>query len=132
MKPYEFKAYVPKNVFVSPPPMITKFLPGHDTGVQSQVPAGSQETLDVEIHFSAEMDCDSVTPSIQLNSTTEELRIAEVQPDSVVCGVSTTPEQPTFIAGLPTAWTWKAKLWTGRCSNILIVTQNQFVKKVHM
>lgn len=89
-EPYGFKTYVPKNLFLSPSPMITKFLPGHDTRVQSQVPAGSQETLDVEIHFSAETDCESVTSSTQLNSTTEDLRIAAVQPDSVVCGVSTT------------------------------------------
>jgi alpha-1,3-glucan synthase len=67
MKAWEFKAYVPKIQFVSAPPLITKFSPGHDVRLQSKVKAGAQETIDVEIQFSSAMDCDKVTTSVQIN-----------------------------------------------------------------
>jgi alpha-1,3-glucan synthase len=109
MQAYEFKAYVPIDSFVAPPPMITKFIPGHDARVHSQVPAGQQETVDVEIHFSTEMDCNQVTSIIQFNSTTEDLRIARVRNGTVQCALLVA-DQPQYVAGLPTAWSWKATL----------------------
>jgi len=110
MKGYEFKAYVPKDQFVAPPPMITRFLPGHDSRVVSTVAAGKQETVDIEIHFSTEMNCDQVTSAVRINSTTEDLRVARVQAGSVQCSKVTTTEIPQFVAGIPSAWSWKAKL----------------------
>jgi alpha-1,3-glucan synthase len=109
MKGYEFKAYVPKEMFVAPPPMITRFSPGHDARIKSQVPAGEQETVQIEIQFSTAMDCDAVTSSVQINSTTEDLRIAEVQKDSVQCS-AINAETPQHVAGIPSTWSWKATL----------------------
>jgi alpha-1,3-glucan synthase len=109
MKPYEFKAYVPKEKFVSAPPMITRFSPGHDARVKSKVAAGQQETIQVEIQFSSFMSCDSVTASIMINSTTEDLRIAQVKNGSVQCSTMNSSVTP-YVAGLPSAWSWKATL----------------------
>lgn len=109
MKPFEFKAYVPEDAFITAPPMITKFLPGHDARVKSAVSPGEQETVAVEIQFSSVMSCDSVTASILLNSTTEDLRVAQIQNDTVEC--STLNSSATaYVGGLPSAWTWKATL----------------------
>lgn len=111
LNPWEFKAYVPKDDFVAPPPMITRFLPGHDARVKSQAPPGGQEVVNIEIHFSSVMDCKDVTASIQINSTAEDLTVAQLNSSSVQC--SSAPigtEQPPFVAGIPTAWIWKAQL----------------------
>ncbi|KAJ9640066.1 Cell wall alpha-1,3-glucan synthase ags1 [Coniosporium tulheliwenetii] len=105
-----FKAFVPRDQWVGPPPMITNFYPGHDARVQSKVAAGKQESVDIELHFNTEMECESVTASIRINSTTEDLRIAELNKDSVKCAVVDSVNKPRFDAGIPTAWTWKATL----------------------
>lgn len=110
LKPYEFRVYVPKEQWVGPPPMITKFLPGHDARVQSKVAAGKQESVDIEIHFSQEMNCDSVTSSVYINSTTEDLRIAQINNSSIKCSVISTQQVADFIGSIPTNWTWKATL----------------------
>jgi alpha-1,3-glucan synthase len=110
MKAYEFKAYVPKDKFVGPPPMITRFLPGHDARVLSNEAAGKQDSIEFEIGFSAKMNCDRLTASIKINSTTEDRRRPTIQSDSVQCSSLSTSDQPSFVAGFPTIWTWKAKL----------------------
>ncbi|KAF2458155.1 hypothetical protein BDY21DRAFT_214196 [Lineolata rhizophorae] len=110
MAMYEYKAYVPKDVFIGPPPMITKFVPGHDARVLSTVAPGKQEEVDVEFHFSAEMDCESVTNSLIINSTTEDLRIARLVEDSVECSVVDTEIDNTYVGGIPTTWKWKGRL----------------------
>ncbi|QDS69285.1 hypothetical protein FKW77_002461 [Venturia effusa] len=109
MKPYEFKAYVPKAAFVTAPPMITKFSPGHDARIKSAVSPGQQESIDVEIQFSSAMSCDSVTSSVMLNSTTEDLRVARVKSGSVQCSALNSTATK-YVGGLPSVWTWKATL----------------------
>lgn len=111
MNMYEFKAYVPKDEWVAPPPMITRFLPGHDARLLSQAPPGGQESVDIEIHFSTPMNCSDVMASIQINSTTEDFIVAQVDTTSVQCADATNlTEQPQFVGGIPTAWTFKARL----------------------
>jgi len=110
LKAYEFKAYVPKIQFVSPPPMITRFSPGHDTRIKSTVAAGSQESVDIELQFSKIMDCDQITSSMLFNSTTEDLRIAAVRPGSVNCSVISTTDPSPYVAAIPGVWSWKAML----------------------
>jgi alpha-1,3-glucan synthase len=111
LKGYEFRAYVPKDQFVSPPPLITKMLPGHDARIKSTVPAGSQESIDIEIHFSSEMDCDSVTGNIVVNSTTEDLRVAFVSSNSINCSLlAHSSDVSHYVAALPSVWSWKARI----------------------
>ena len=107
---WEFKAYVPKNKFVGPPPMITKFLPGHDARVRSKVAPGQQEKVTIELHFSEEMDCDQISNTLTINSTAEDKRIATLGKGSVKCQTVSNVDPPRFVGGIGTHWTWTADL----------------------
>ncbi|KAL8647173.1 MAG: hypothetical protein Q9226_006541, partial [Calogaya cf. arnoldii] len=107
---WQFKAYVPKDRFVGPRPMVTKFVPGHDTRITSKVAPGKKETVPVELHYSQEMDCDMITKTLKVNSTTEDRSVPTVDKDSVKCQKLTTSEPTPFVGGIPTQWTWTANL----------------------
>ncbi|KAL8990136.1 MAG: hypothetical protein Q9169_008200, partial [Polycauliona sp. 2 TL-2023] len=107
---WDFKAYVPKDKFVGPRPMVTKFVPGHDARVVSKVDPGKSETLPVELHYSEEMDCDTITNTMKFNSTTEDNSVPSVDKDSVKCQKSTNEAPSPFVGGIPTQWTWTANL----------------------
>lgn len=77
--PWGFKTLLPKDEFIPPTPVITKFLPGHDYRLSSA------ETVPFEIHFSQSMDCDQITNTIQFNSTTANGDAPQVDTSSVVC-----------------------------------------------
>ncbi|KAF2667663.1 alpha-1,3-glucan synthase [Microthyrium microscopicum] len=109
MTGYEYKAYVPKDQWVGPPPMITRFLPGHDARILSKVAPGQQESVNIEVHFSTAMDCDKVTAALEILSTTEDLRAAQLVQGSVTCA-NASDTTPAFVGGIPTAWSWKATL----------------------
>ena len=109
MKAWEYKAYVPTKNFVEPTPFITRVLPGHDSRISSQVAFGEQEDIPIEIHFSANMSCDSVTNSIYTNSTTLDGQVAQLDTSNVTC-LSTDADEPHYIGGVPTAWIFKAVL----------------------
>ena len=108
---YGFKAFVPKKEFVAPPPMITRFSPGHDARLISQVAAGSQETIDFEIDFSAAMDCDSIKSSLQVNSTTDDNRLAQLDLDNAKCEEIDDPEPATLVGEIVTAFRFSAQLF---------------------
>ena len=105
-----FKALVPKANWVGPAPMLTKFIPGHDARVQSTVAPGKQESLAFELHFSTPMDCESVTKTLTINSTTEDDSNARLDSGSVQCLTVTNVDPAQFVGGVPTAWTFKANL----------------------
>ncbi|KAL8766393.1 MAG: hypothetical protein Q9209_006827 [Squamulea sp. 1 TL-2023] len=107
---WEFKAYVPKDQFVGSRPMVTKFVPGHDARIPSKVAPGKQETVPLELHYSQEMDCDMITRSLKINSTTEDHSVPIVDEGSVKCQNSTNDRPPQLTGGIPTQWTWIANL----------------------
>ncbi|KAL8882053.1 MAG: hypothetical protein Q9198_000876 [Flavoplaca austrocitrina] len=110
MEPWSFKAYVPKDQFEGPRPMVTKFIPGHDARIVSKATPGKKGTVPLELHYSQEMDCDMITNTLSINSTTEDRSVPEVDKDSVKCqDVSTAQERP-LVGGIPTRWTWSANL----------------------
>ncbi len=110
LSPWEFKAYVPKNKFVLPRPMITGFIPGHDARVLSNVAPGLQETVPIEVHFSQEMDCKTITHTLTINSTTENLITPAIDENSVKCQNSTTTVTAPLVGAIATSWTWSANL----------------------
>lgn len=110
MAAYEFKAYVPKEKFVATRPMITKFIPGHDFRIASQVKPDQQETIPIELHFSTEMDCETITKTLYLNSSTEDSSTPAVDSSSVKCQNVTSTEIPRFVGGIGTGWTWTGNL----------------------
>jgi alpha-1,3-glucan synthase len=109
MDAYSFKAYVPKDSWIAPPPMVTKFLPGHDARLLST--AGiAEDVIDIEFQFSEEMDCNQVTSSVMITSTTAGNVTARIDNSSVTCAHLPTPDNPLYVGGISSAWSWKGKL----------------------
>lgn len=107
---WEYRAYVPVESFVAPTPMITKFLPGHDARLVSSELSGQNASLAIELHFSSEMDCQSITSSVTVDSTTEDGSIATIDPASIVCSTVAAEDVAPWFGSLPTVWTFQANL----------------------
>lgn len=105
-----FKAYVPKDKFVGNGPMITKFLPSHDARILSSASANEPESIEIQIHFSAPMDCDSIGASIEIASTTEFNVIAELNTSSILCKDVPVTNITSYNGGIPTSWVLTANL----------------------
>ena len=112
MEAYAFKALVPIEAFIPPPPLITRFIPGHDARLLSQVAPGQQETVKIEFHFSAAMDCDDIRDHLKIESTTEDKSVAQLDPASVQCGNATNTElpDPNLVGALASAFVFQATL----------------------
>ncbi|KAJ9148772.1 Alpha-1,3-glucan synthase [Coniochaeta hoffmannii] len=109
LAPFEFRAYVPAEDFVPPPPMITRFLPGHDTPIPSE---GATTSVDITFEFSAAMSCTGVTESINITSSTETGTVAKIDESSVKCTPLSTDEgyRAPYVGAIASAWKWQAKL----------------------
>ncbi|KLJ13241.1 alpha-1,3-glucan synthase [Blastomyces silverae] len=109
LKPWDFRAYVPKSRFVRPRPMVTKFTPGHDARLRSAVSSDQDETVPIELYYSQVMDCDVLTRSITFNSTTDNGKKPSIDESSVKC-TTITPEPAKYIGEVPHSWKWSANL----------------------
>jgi alpha-1,3-glucan synthase len=109
MDPWEYKAFVPKEKWVTPRPTITRVIPRHDARLQSTVAFGQQESVKIEIRFSSEMSCESVTNSLEIKSTTQDGRKAQLSRSSVNC-TSAFADPPRYVGEIPTAWIFTAEL----------------------
>ncbi|KAK5352821.1 hypothetical protein LTR61_003949 [Exophiala xenobiotica] len=105
-----FKAFVPIQEWTDPMPTITRVVPGHDARLLSRVPLGDQDTVQIEIRFSSNMSCDSVTNSLELQSTTQDRVTARLNQSSVVCQPLST-DLPELNGGVATAWVWRGSLF---------------------
>lgn len=72
LEAWSYKAYVPSEKFSEPAPSLTKVVPSHDERIPSNVTLGEQESVSVEIYFSKNMSCTSITDSLSINSTTQD------------------------------------------------------------
>ncbi|KAJ5666320.1 uncharacterized protein N7477_008768 [Penicillium maclennaniae] len=106
---YEFRAYVPKENFVPPHPMITKFIPGHDAPVLSKAAPGESENLEVGLYFNTEMNCTLLADFISLESTTESGEVPSIDLDTVNCGFINS-DDPLWTGNIPSSWGWSATL----------------------
>lgn len=104
-----FKAFVPKQTFVDPIPQISRVIPGHDARLKSTVDLGQQETVPLQIRFSQPMDCDSVTNSISVDSTTQDGSRARIDPNSISCRIETQDKSP-YVGGVSSEFTFAANL----------------------
>lgn len=109
IKAFGFGVYVPKQKFAKPRPMIIKMIPGHDVPRHSKVAPDEPEDILVSIYFSTEMDCDSVTESMSVTSSTEARKIASIKSGSVKCE-NATPNNVTHVGELLSVWAWSASL----------------------
>jgi alpha-1,3-glucan synthase len=107
--PFEFRLYVPNNRFVPPPPMVTKFLPGHDFPILRE-DQDESKSVNVSLHFNAEMDCKKLTQSIKIVSSTFGKTSPKIDEQSVTCGNVTVNERPPYVGAIASAWSWSAQL----------------------
>lgn len=103
---FEFRAYVPVSEWVAPPPMITKFSPGHDTRIYS---TATSNTVNITFHTNVDMDCDSFTSAISFVSDTESDITPTIDESTVSCG-NVTDTQPSYVGVLASAWGWSANV----------------------
>jgi alpha-1,3-glucan synthase len=104
MEPYGFKALVPVQNWTLPSPVITKFLPGHDHRFVSNTSSADPDSVEFELRFSDEMDCDSVKNSLSFQSATEHNQTASLA-DSVTCQTIENPKREVNFTG-PSASMW--------------------------
>ncbi|EPS28157.1 putative alpha-1,3-glucan synthase [Penicillium oxalicum 114-2] len=109
LAPYEFRAYVPKDKFVAPRPMITKFTPGHDFPVLSTGEPGQLETLQIGLYFSTEMDCAKVSQAISFQSSSESGTSPLIDLDTVDCE-AVVNDRISYSGQIPSKWVWTATL----------------------
>lgn len=107
MERFEFRAFVPVDVWKPPPPMITKFYPGHDFRIQSKE---ASNTLAVEFRSSVQMDCKSFTKAITFTSITESDLTPSLDESSVSCLNVTYNDRPDYSGALASAWSWSANI----------------------
>jgi alpha-1,3-glucan synthase len=111
MDPYGFKALVPLDEWVPPPPALTKFKPGHDARLHVEAGDANATTVDISFEFNTEMSCDSVTNAMTFNmSSSGKGGNPSVQPGSIVCGAVTNPDPSNLPGGSTSVWAWSATL----------------------
>ena len=108
MTKYGWKAFVPIQSWTSPSPVITKFSPGHDARIISNTLASEPSTVDIEVRFSDEMDCDSFTSAISIESITESGRQALVS--NVSCQGMDPFHEAYYYGPSPSIWRATAAL----------------------
>ncbi|KAJ5951190.1 Glycosyl transferase family 1 [Penicillium vulpinum] len=128
MGAYEFRAYVPIDAYKPPRPTITKFTPGHDFPLRSTVEANQTESVAIEFYFSEIMDCDSVTDSLTLHSSTEIGKIPALNVSTVHCGEITPMLQTNWTAEIPSVWKWAGNL-TGVYNGVHKLTLSNITNK---
>ncbi|ORY61497.1 alpha amylase [Pseudomassariella vexata] len=107
MKPFEYRAYVPQSLAVTPGPMITKFVPGHDAPIDSTDANGQ---IEISLHFNMEMDCDSITNSISVTSTIDGSGTTNTSTFSDPVCTATTDDTEDFVGYIATKWSWTSTL----------------------
>ncbi|KAJ5632124.1 hypothetical protein N7490_008463 [Penicillium lividum] len=109
---YEFRAYVPIDSFATPRPMVTKFSPGHDYPLHSTVVPNLSEDVKIELYFSEEMSCASVTESLSFNSSTEFGKEPTLDTNTVHCTNidPTYSTENTTTGQIPSKFMWSANI----------------------
>jgi alpha-1,3-glucan synthase len=114
LEPFEFRLYVPADDFVDDAPVITKFMPGgHSPGHDFPVPSDevTDGKLEIELHFSQAMDCDSITSKITVSSVVEGSNAtAALDKTSAQCATLNGTERETYTGAIPSVFSWKANL----------------------
>ncbi|KAI5785864.1 alpha-1,3-glucan synthase [Geopyxis carbonaria] len=110
MEAWGFKAFVPAEKHVALRPTLTRFVPGHDARLLSTVGPAETETLRIELHFSAQMNCDSITASLTLNSTTHSGVAPALDTGSVSCRTLDFTDITAHVGERPTRFIYTADL----------------------
>ena len=109
MDPYSFKALVPSDEWVPPPPQLTNFSPGHDARIQAESGDSNATTVDITLEFNMPMDCDSVTSALSFNLTGNG-SAPSLDTTSVKCLTLSTLSAPSLSGSSVSEWTWSGTL----------------------
>lgn len=95
-----------KKEYLKPSPVITAFLPGHDSRLLST------GLIPIELHFSAPMDCQQITNSLTIFSTTSDSSTPRLDARSVRCNnISNSDSTLSSVSGTTnTTWSFAANL----------------------
>jgi alpha-1,3-glucan synthase len=105
MPAWGFKALVPVVSWKAPTPSITKFLPGHDYRLEL---TGSE--VEFHIHFSTEMDCESVSNGIQIQSETIDKSVPFLDRSTVKCQILPLGPSSILPGEVQSVWSYSATL----------------------
>jgi alpha-1,3-glucan synthase len=108
--PFEFRLYVPTSRFIPPPPMVTKFVPGHDHPYFRTVDEESNNSVNISLNFNAEMDCKKITEKMTFTSSTFNKLTPRVDESSVKCGNTTGDDRAKLVGAIASAWSWSARI----------------------
>ncbi len=106
---WDYKAFVPKDKWLSPGPTLTRTVPSHDARLKSTVAYEEQESVPIELGFSSEMNCVSFVNGLEIDSNTETGQQARLDDRSVKCALADA-DPPRYVGEIPTAWIFSAKL----------------------
>ncbi|KAG8962311.1 Cell wall alpha-1,3-glucan synthase ags1 [Tulasnella sp. 419] len=111
MEPYGYKAYVPVETWVPPPPALTKFEPGHDHRILVTEEQANRTSIQIAFEFNTVMSCDSVTNSLSFNMTSSGLSgTPSIRQGSVQCTQMERPPPPELPSGTNSVWRWQGVL----------------------
>ncbi|KAL6710193.1 Cell wall alpha-1,3-glucan synthase ags1 [Coniothyrium glycines] len=108
--PFDFKALVVKSSWMPPPPVITRFLPGHDARIETKAGPGNWDVLNISLSFSSQMNCTELTSSITISSQTDYDVVPNIKSDSVRCNAEPSNEVPEYVGQPVSVFTWTAAL----------------------
>ncbi|EJF65933.1 glycoside hydrolase family 13 and glycosyltransferase family 5 protein [Dichomitus squalens] len=109
MDPFGFKALVPITEWVPPPPMLTKFTPGHDARIQAESGDANATTVQISLEFNLPMDCNSVTNAMTFNMSGNG-NAPTIDHNTIKCLTLTDAPAPR-IPGTPISqWSWTGNL----------------------
>jgi alpha-1,3-glucan synthase len=108
--PFEFRLYVPTSRFIPPPPMVTKFVPGHDHPYLRTADEESNNSVNITLKFNVEMDCNKITQNMTFKSTTFSNLTPRIDEASVSCGNTTGDDRAQLVGAIASAWSWSARI----------------------
>jgi alpha-1,3-glucan synthase len=111
MNTYGMKALVPINEWVAPPPMLTRFLPGHDARIEVTRGQSNATIVDIVLEFNTAMSCENVTQSLSFNMSSSGIGGQPVlNLSSVVCNTVTNPVMSPVVGTPYSQWSWSGTL----------------------
>ncbi|KAG8878121.1 Cell wall alpha-1,3-glucan synthase ags1 [Tulasnella sp. 331] len=114
MDPYSFKAFVPVESWIDPPPALTKFSPGHDARIQAEAGDVNATTIDIAFEYNTAMDCTWITTNLKFNmSSSGTGGQPNVRTGSATC--ENLANQPLSSISGDTSSTWR---WSGTLENV--------------
>ncbi|KAG2142801.1 uncharacterized protein EDB93DRAFT_1157751 [Suillus bovinus] len=111
MDTFGFKALVPISEWIPAPPMLTKFLPGHDARIKVMRGEPNATIVNLVLEFNAVMSCDSVTQSLSFNMSSSGIGGQPMLDlTSVVCSTVTNPTMSPIVGTPYSQWSWSGTL----------------------